>query len=149
MFALFNGKPNARAYNTYNKVGQVITRPPSLTAQVNNGCYFPSIVDMRSVTNFPYDYAVYFSTDHSSGAGGIWLYLSNDLVTWVSYDSAVTAGAFDYIATKPSVNPIYQDSVVGTQTETPQVRVIGADIIMTYHNSGVVPVSLFLETTKV
>ena len=34
------------------------------------GPYYTCLVDMREISGFPGDYALYFSTDHHSGPGG-------------------------------------------------------------------------------
>ncbi|MEH6547854.1 MAG: hypothetical protein V7701_15565, partial [Sneathiella sp.] len=90
--------------------------------------------------DFPFEYALYFSTDHHRGKGGIWLYVCSGIPSepgcWRSYDDAVAAGAFDHIEQKPSKNPIYVDTVQGNQTETPHANVIDGIVYMTYHNKG-------------
>ena len=74
------------------------------------GPYYPSLVEMRAVPNFPFEYALYFSTDHHRHEGGIWLYLCNGIPTepknWKSYDQAVKDGDFNYLSVKPKKNPI-------------------------------------------
>jgi hypothetical protein len=102
------------------------------------GAYYPTLVKMDGVDNFPYDYALYFSTDHASDNGGIWLYLCNgkpsQAASWVSYDDALAAGSFDYLSMKPAGNPIYTDTILGRQTETPHANVIDGKVYMSYHN---------------
>ena len=121
----------------FEKQGPLIATPEGMPAP---GPYYTCLVDMRAVSDFPYAYALYFSTDHTSGPGGVWLYLCKGLPSvsknWVSYDEAVAAGAFDYLAGKPAKNPIFVDTVQGRQTETPCVNVVGHEVYMTYHNCG-------------
>ena len=102
--------------------------------------FYPCLVDMTGVSAFPYDYALYASTDHDAGAGGIWLYVCNGDPTvkanWSDYDTELAAGGFDSIVSKPASNPIYTDSTEGDQTETPYVNVISGTVYMTYHQEG-------------
>jgi hypothetical protein len=95
---------------------------------------------MDQVDRFPYEYALYFSTDHDRGEGGIWMYVGGgdptDAGSWKSYDQAVADGDFAYLAEKPAGNPIFVDSVQGRQTETPHANVIEGVVYMTYHNAG-------------
>lgn len=127
----------ARPLNIFSKAGQVIAKPAEMTS--GNGCYYSMAVDMSSVPNFPRRYAVYFSTDHAAGNGGIYLYITNDLTNqsnYKSYTQAVIDGDFNYLSTKPSANPIYVDTIIGNQTETPEVRVIDGTVVLTYQNAG-------------
>jgi hypothetical protein len=93
---------------------------------------------MDGIKDFPYEYALYFSTDHASDDGGIWLYLKNgspsEASGWISYEKALSKGSFDYLSLKPAGNPIFVDTDVGTQTETPFANIIDGKIFMTYHN---------------
>jgi len=92
---------------------------------------------MKHVKTFPYEYALYFSTDHVR-AGGIWLYVCTgsptDAGNWKSYDEAAKEGKFDYLKQKPKANPIFRDTVQGYSTETPHLNVIDGTVYMTYHN---------------
>ncbi len=103
------------------------------------GAYWPTLVKMASIPDFPYEWALYFSTDHSN-TGGIYLYLCNgrpsDPGNWISYNDAVAAGDFDYLTTKPRANPIFRDTRQGGSTETPHVNIIDGVAYMTYHNNG-------------
>ena len=130
---------NARPSWVFTKTGQEITRPAAMTS--GNGTYYPCIVSMKTVPNFPADYAVYFSTDHAAGAGGIYLYLvtgdPSNPANFQSYDDAKAAGKFNYLSSKPAANPIYVDTVAGNQTETPQVINVGGTLVLTYQNAGV------------
>lgn len=131
-------EPNAHAAHfTFEKRGKLIARPSDMPKP---GPYYTTLVDMQGVTNFPYEYALYFSTDHDSGKGGIWLYVCNGVPTeaanWKSYGQAVTDGDFDYLAEKPTDNPIFVDVTQGRQTETPHANVIDHVVFMTYHNAG-------------
>ena len=106
------------------------------------GPYYTCLVDMQQVAAFPGDYALYFSTDHENGAGGIWLYVCVGSPTtagsWRSYDVAAAAGDFDHVADRPEANPIFQDSQQGTgHTETPHANVIDGVVYMTYHKNGI------------
>jgi hypothetical protein len=92
---------------------------------------------MDKVKDFPYEYALYFSTDHSR-KGGIWLYVCSgdptDAKNWKTYDQAVKDGRFDYLENKPMTNPIFVDTTQGRQTETPHANIIDNSVYMTYHN---------------
>ncbi|MBN2310713.1 MAG: hypothetical protein JXR94_17200 [Candidatus Hydrogenedentes bacterium] len=131
------GQDARTTHFAFEKHGQLIPHPPGMPKP---GPYYTSLVDMKDVAGFPYDYALYFSTDHASGPGGIWLYLCNGNPTkpanWLSYDQALAAGAFDYLGERPAANPVFIDSTQGRQTETPCVNVIGHTVYMTYHNAG-------------
>lgn len=106
------------------------------------GPYYTCFVDMKQVSAFPFDYALYFSTDHDGGVGGIWLYVCSgsptDPLCWRSYDAAVAAGYFDHLAGPPTANPIFVDHVQGTgHTETPHANVIDGIVYLTYHKNGI------------
>ena len=122
---------------SFEKRGRLIATPADMPKP---GPYFTSLVKMDQVDRFPYEYALYFSTDHHSGEGGIWLYLCNgnptDAANWKSYDRAVADGRFDYLPKKPAANPVFVDRVQGRQTETPHVNVVDGKVYMTYHNAG-------------
>ena len=119
------------------KTGSLIRRPAGMPKP---GPYYPTLVSMRQVERFPFEYALYFSTDHDNGAGGIWLYVCDGSPTvaanWKSYDRAVAEGRFDYLRRKPARNPIFVDATQGRQTETPCANVINRTVYMTYHNCG-------------
>lgn len=105
------------------------------------GPYYTCLVPMSGVDGFPYDYALYFSSDHDPKAGGIWLHLCNGTPTqaanWVSYDQALEAGRFDALPTKPAGNPIFRDDVQGDgHTETPHANVIDRKVYLTYHKNN-------------
>ena len=122
---------------SFKKRGKLISRP---TGMPKPGPYYTCLVKMDGVDRFPYKYALYFSTDHDAGKGGIWLYVANgdptDADSWKSYDQTVADGDFDYLQNKPVANPIFFDSVQGRQTETPHANVIDGTVYMTYHNVG-------------
>ena len=106
------------------------------------GPYYTCLVDMRQVADFPGSHALYFSTDHDAGEGGIWLYVCDGSPTnpgsWRSYDDAAAAGDFDHVAGRPAANPIFQDPVQGDgHTETPHANVIDGVVYMTYHKNGI------------
>lgn len=46
---------------TFTKTGPLIMRPERMRPP---GPFFTCLVDMRDVNTFPYDFALYFSTDH-------------------------------------------------------------------------------------
>lgn len=120
------------------KQESLITRPENMPAP---GPYYTTLVNMQDVAHFPFDYALYFSTDHHKGEGGIWLYVCNGLPTqaknWMSYDQAVQEGHFDHLPNKPTANPIFTDAIQGTgHTETPHANVIDNTVYMTYHKNG-------------
>ncbi|MBN2291925.1 MAG: hypothetical protein JXM70_05835 [Pirellulales bacterium] len=122
---------------TFKKHGKLISTPDGMPAP---GPYYTTLATMKDVKGFPFDYALYFSTDHDRGKGGIWLYVCNgtptDPANWKSYDQALADGDFDYLEKKPKANPIFVDKVQGRQTETPNVNIIDRTVFMTYHNSG-------------
>jgi len=71
-------------------------------------------------------YYGYMSTEHDSGAGGIYLFTAPAPTgPWTEYEPEGSAG------------PIYQDTVVGHQTETPVVFWDAANsrYLMIYHNN--------------
>ncbi len=122
---------------TFKKLGRLIETPSNMPKP---GPYYTTLVGMKEVADFPYDYALYFSTDHDRGKGGIWLYVCRgaptDPANWTSYDQAAADGDFDYLKDKPKKNPIFVDRRQGRQTETPHVNVIDHVVFMTYHNAG-------------
>jgi hypothetical protein len=130
-----NAAESPATHFTFEKKGELISRPDGMAKP---GPYYTTLVKMDDVEHFPYEYALYFSTDHASGKGGIWLYVCNGLPTeagnWLSYDQAVAAGEFDYLSDKPAANPIFVDTVQGRQTETPHANIIDRTVYMTYHN---------------
>lgn len=119
------------------KTGMLFPNPGCMPAP---GPYYTSLVDMEDVPGFPFEYALYFSTDHDAGRGGIWLYLCDgepsDPANWMSYGQALAEGRFDHLENKPAGNPILIDEAQGYQTETPHANVIGGKVYMTYHNKG-------------
>ncbi len=140
---VFNGcnlnKKDKTNHFEFVKTESLIAPPGSMSDKnFTQGAYYPTLVKMDGVENFPYDYALYFSTDHASDNGGIWLYLCNDrpsqVTSWISYDDALAAGSFDYLGRKPACNPIYTDTILGRQTETPHANVIDGKVYMSYHN---------------
>lgn len=123
----------------FTKKESLITRPDNMPVP---GPYYTTLVDMKNVEGFPFDYALYFSTDHHREEGGIWLYVCNGLPSeannWKSYDQAVADGNFDHLPNKPTANPIFLDPVQGTgHTETPHVNIIDGTVYMTYHKNGI------------
>ena len=122
---------------SFKKCGKLISSPVGMPGP---GPYYTCLVTMDQVDRFPYEYALYFSTDHDRGKGGIWLYVGSgdptDAGSWKSYEKAVADGDFDYLQEKPIANPIFSDNVQGRQTETPHANVINGTVYMTYHNVG-------------
>lgn len=121
------------------KTGSLIAPPGSMSHKnFTLGAYYPTLVKMDDLEDFPFDYALYFSTDHASDEGGIWLYLCDGMPSqadsWISYDDALAAGKFDYLGKKPSGNPVFTDTILGRQTETPHANVIDGRVYMSYHN---------------
>lgn len=104
---------------------------------ITAGNYFNVTVDMTHVPNFPGDLASYCSTDHdSTGQDGIYMsYRKNG--AWVNYDDGVLAGDFDYLVSKPTVNPIYRDVTEGAQCETPFIRWVEDQFVLTYQMESV------------
>lgn len=128
----------SKRYFSFKKKGILFKKPSNMPGP---GPYYPCLVPMDSLKDFPFDYALYFSTDHHRGSGGIWLYLCNgipsEVENWKSYDQAVEDGDFDYLADKPLNNPIFVDRIQGKHhTETPHVNVIDGKVYMTYHHSS-------------
>ncbi len=109
---------------------------PCPVGMTKTGPYYTCLVKMDGVKGFPFDYALYFSTDHSKG--GIWLYLCkgtpSEAGNWKSYDQAVADGDFDCVKNKPEKNPIFCDTVQGDSSETPHANVIDGTVYLTYHN---------------
>ena len=130
------GHANATNFQ-FKKKGVLIPHP---TRMPKPGPYYTTLVPMKEVRDFPFDYALYFSTDHHRGEGGIWLYVCKGIPTdpanWKSYDQALADGDFGYLKNKPKANPIFLDRTQGHQTETPHANVIDGKVFMTYHNSG-------------
>lgn len=113
----------------------IIDKPEGMSSP---GPYYTTIVKMNTVKNFPFRFAMYFSTDHDRGEGGIWLYLCKGNPSlksnWISYDEALAQGEFDYLKSRPSSNPIFKETIQGKgHTETPFVNVINGQVFMTYH----------------
>jgi len=119
---------------SFTRNGALIAHPEDMPKP---GPYYTCLVNMEGVQNFPFEYALYFSTDHNH-EGGIWLYLCNGVLSeagsWKSYDQAVVDGDFDYLHNKPEKNPIFRDTVQGYSSETPHANVIDGTVYMTYHN---------------
>jgi len=126
-----------RTHFSFEKRGKLISRPVGMPEP---GPYYTCLVKMDQVDRFPYEYALYFSTDHDRGKGGIWLYVGDgdptDADSWKSYDQAVADGEFDYLQEKPAGNPIFFDSVQGRQTETPHANVIDGTVYIDLPQRG-------------
>ncbi|TFF89900.1 MAG: hypothetical protein EU548_05765, partial [Promethearchaeota archaeon] len=127
----------SKRYFVFKKKEVLFEKPQNMPEP---GPYYPCLLQMNKVKDFPFDYALYFSTDHHKGRGGIWLYLCNGIPSecknWKSYDQAVADGDFDYLAAKPKSNPIFIDRIQGRHhTETPHVNIINGKVYLTYHHS--------------
>ena len=124
---------------------------PTPSGMTSPGPYYPCLVNMAGVPGFPFDYALYFSTDHDLGRGGIWLFLCRgnpaDPAAWLSYDQALAGGAFDYLPDKPVANPIFVDVWQGSQTETPHANVIDGKVYLTYHQKLITRQATMLSTS--
>lgn len=125
-------------YQIVSDIGPIISKPASMPTR---GMYHPTIIKCSDITGWqaPYEWMVLCSTDHVGGAGGVWAFLCpNDPTTgWVDYDTAVAAGHFDYLPSKPAANPIYVNTVdQGSQTETPCANIVNGVVYMTTHNDG-------------
>jgi hypothetical protein len=128
----------AQTHFIFQKKGVLIKKS---WAMPKPGPYYPCLVPMAEIKDFPFDYALYFSTDHHAGRGGIWLYLCKGIPSepehWKSYDRAVADGDFDYLPNKPKKNPIYIDTIQGRHhTETAHLNVVDGKVYMTYHHSS-------------
>ncbi|TFG21265.1 MAG: hypothetical protein EU530_00525 [Promethearchaeota archaeon] len=127
----------AETFFHFEKQGQLIEFPKGMPKP---GPYYPCLVKMNKIKDFPFEYALYFSTDHHLGKGGIWLYLCNGIPSesknWKSYDQAVIDGNFNYLKDKPTQNPIYIDRKQGLgHMETPYVNIIDNKVYLTYHKN--------------
>lgn len=114
-----------------------------------NQSYYPCAVDCRG-RGLPFDFAIYASTDHSSG--GIWMYVcSGDpsvKSNWITYDSAKNAGLFDSYQSKPDENPVFNDDIESTGgAETPCVNWVRDTLFMSYQVvfSGVIPQTSYMS----
>lgn len=131
-------KKTSQNFFVFEKKGVLFNKPLNMP---NPGPYYPCLVQMNGINDFPFEYALYFSTDHHKGRGGIWLYLCNGIPSeannWKSYDQALVDGDFDYLTIKPKNNPIFIDRIQGKHhTETPHVNIIDGKVFMTYHHSS-------------
>ncbi len=125
--------------DNFTRHGSLLAPHPTMPGP---GPYYTCLTDMRQVQRFPGDYALYFSTDHDAGDGGIWLYVCagspTDPTAWRSYDEVAADGGFDHVKSHPVANPIFRDPVQGTgHTETPHANVIDGRVYMTYHKNGI------------
>ena len=128
----------SKTFFVFEKKGILCEKPLKMPAP---GPYYPCLVSMDEIDDFPFDYALYFSTDHHNRRGGIWLYLCNGIPSnpenWKSYDQAVLDGDFNYLTDKPKDNPIFVDRIQGRRhTETPHVNIVNGKAYMTYHHGG-------------
>ncbi|MEE2659063.1 MAG: hypothetical protein VX733_11200 [Candidatus Latescibacterota bacterium] len=134
------------------RTGALLSPAPDMPAP---GPYYTCLVDMGQLSAFPADYALYFSTDHEDGRGGIWLYLcdgppSDIMSAWRSYDAAVAADEFDHLPRRPSGNPIFVDDMQGSgHTETPHANIIDGVVYLTYHKNGIEHTQRTLLATSV
>lgn len=96
------------ALPSFSKQGVIVSKPSGMPTA---GPYSPQLLAIRRwVPGFPYRYVLFFTTDHDTGEGGIWLYVSNHRSHgWISVDDS----------TIDATNPIHQtDSLAGEQIET-------------------------------
>ncbi|BEV02186.1 hypothetical protein [Novosphingobium olei] len=125
------------------------TRSALGMSTTSKGPYFPCVVDVR--TNPMYtgkvDYLCYFSSDHDSADGGIYLIACYGDPTiaanWKTYDQALAAGWFANVTgTKPAGNPIYLYGGVGgnASNETPWVNILddGSWMMTTQVRNGII-----------
>ncbi len=89
-------------------------------ASRNKGNYYPQVLDMSHLADFPGDAMIMCTSDHDyEGLDGFYMsYRRTGETTWTTYDEGLALGDFDYLATKPTGNPIFVDRVTGQQTET-------------------------------
>lgn len=107
------------------------------------GPYYISIVPLSEIENNTYDYALYYSTDHNPGEGGIWAYFCKGKPTeaenWLSVEEA-------YSEIK---NPIYLDNIQGNgHTETPYANIVNGEVYLSYHKNGIPPSQATLMATS-
>ncbi len=145
---------NATTYAITANNDYFIPKPANMTD--GRGPYWPCLVDYRNFAPLPADWAVYFSTDHANGVGGIWLWVARGpdpkTAVWKSYDDALIAGWFDSIATKPAGNPIVGAGATNpaafTQIETPDVNIFNGKVIMTLQANNTVNGQATLRTVS-
>lgn len=120
-----------RAYTMTTDYGVIQSAPPEMTT--SNGPYYPHLMDTQDEVDFPADYAIFYSTDHDTGIGGIYLTVGRidgaepTGIKWLDYTAAVTVGWFDSVASKPSANPIISTNAAGfEQIETPTIIKVGS-----------------------
>lgn len=120
----------------FNKTGIVIPKYPTMTS--GSGNYYNVTVDMTHLPSFPGDLACYCSTDHDATGQYDGIYMSyRKAGVWYTYDQGVANGDFNYLATKPAANPIYRDTVAGSQCETPFIAWVEDKFVLTYQMYGV------------
>ncbi len=122
----------------FTKTGPLFDLPINMPKP---GPYYVSLLDARELDSFPAPFALYFSTDHHHGDGGIWLYLCDgdpsDPKAWSSYDEAMAAGRFDHLPHKPEKNPILQEHTQGDgHTETPYANLVKGKVLLSYHKNN-------------
>lgn len=110
--------------------GSASTAPP----------YYPQPLDMRGVPGAKADYYALSSGDHITNSG-IYLHL-----IWgdpaaptrvISYDQALAEGLFNDVPNKPAGNPIFNYTVAGESTETPQVKIVDGVFVLTFQQGKV------------
>lgn len=126
----------ARASYAFTKVGVVAPRPANMATGAGN--YFPSVCPAPSAA-YPDRRFLYFSTDHATDDGGIWVSVCvsdpSVIANWKTYEDAVAAGWLNDIPNKPAANPIYigaQAPGDTRQCETPNVQRVNGTFVMTY-----------------
>lgn len=126
----------ARSTYSQAKTGPVVARQAQMAG--GNGVYWGDLAKMPS-TAYPDRIFNYYTTDHDTGDGGIYLSVCvgnpKTAANWKNYGDAVAAGWLDDFTTKPAANPIFIGSQnVGSarQAETARVRKIGSQYVLTY-----------------
>lgn len=136
--------------NHFSPVGPLIHRPESMP---DPGPYFPSLVDLSQFSGVPFDAALYFSTDHHGGEGGVYAYFCRGSIleasNWISYDGAVGQGLLKPKGFFGSKNPLFLDEVQGNgHTETPHANVVEGKVFLTYHKNNIPPTQKTLLATS-
>jgi hypothetical protein len=110
----YNGATiTATRLNGGNPVFSVSTQNPASGATASPSIYWPWIIDARALLgNSALDeFYLYYSTDHDTGAGGIWLATGpTELGPWTTRVGPTTTRG-----------EIYVDTTTGSQSETPSV----------------------------
>lgn len=130
------------------KLGSLFGKPNGMPAP---GPYYTSILDLREKSTLPFDFALYYSTDHHGGTGGIWMSLCKgnpkDPNHWQSLEEAMENGLISQEGLQHS--PFFVDRVQGDgHTETPHIGWVGDRIHLTYHKDNIPPTQATLLATS-